>query len=245
MRSLKSFLPFGLKRWIKESVAVVFNIPYSRFDVPIALMKAIPRNQKITMIDVGASTGHFTSSMDRYCGVERALLIEPQPKRVELMKARLPGNRFSFACAAASSGEGQLEMDVLNWDYSSSILPVRRDLPSVNDAIDLGVRERIQVQTSTLDKLCEIHRFDGPVDLLKIDAQGAESLVITGASEVLRRMRLIWMELSLQPLYEGCQTIESMIMLCRSRNFTLRKMEDGFCGSDGELLQVDALFASG
>lgn len=42
MRSLKSFLPFRLKGYIKESVAVVFNIPCSRFDVPTALMKAIP-----------------------------------------------------------------------------------------------------------------------------------------------------------------------------------------------------------
>jgi FkbM family methyltransferase len=221
----------------------LLNIPISRCDVPIAVMKALPRTRKISIIDLGASMGSFTLSMDRYCGVKKGLLIEPQPKRVEAMKAKLTGNRFSFACAAVSSEERLIEMDVLNWDYSSSILPVRRDLPSVNETIDLGVRERIQVQTSTLDRLCAAHHFDGFIDLLKIDVQGAESLVIAGAAEVLRRTGLIWMELSLQPLYEGCETIESMIKLCRNRGFILRNLEDGW-GADGELLQVDGLFAS-
>ena len=154
--------------------------------------------------------------MERYCGIEKALLIEPQPKRVEEMKTKLTGSRFSFACAAASSEERLIEMDILNWDYSSSVLPVRTDIPSVSAAIDIGVRERIKVQACTLDKLCKLHKFDGFVDLLKIDVQGAENLVINGASETLRRTGLIWMEMSLQPLYEGCETIESMITLCHA-----------------------------
>jgi FkbM family methyltransferase len=170
-------------------------------------------------------------------------LIEPQPDRIESMKARFPADRFSFAWAAVSSEESSIEMDILNWDYSSSILPVRRDIPSVTQMIDLSVRERIRVQASTLDNLCRAHRFEEPIDLLKIDVQGAESLVLAGATETLRRTRLLWMELSLQPLYEGAETIESMIRLCRERNFILRNIEDGFSGSDGELLQVDALFS--
>jgi len=120
---------------------------------------------------------------------------------------------------------------------------VRRDLPSVSAAIDLGVRERIHVSASTLDKLCALHHFDDYIDLLKIDVQGAEHLVIAGALGTLRRTRLIWMELSLQPMYEGCETIESMIKLCKRHGFILRSLENCFCGSDGELLQVDALFA--
>jgi FkbM family methyltransferase len=242
--SIKRYLPFGLKRWVKESAAAMFNIPMSRFDVPISLMKVLPRKRPITLIDLGASTGSFTSVLDRYCGIKKALLIEPQPKRIETMKAKLPGNRFSFACAAVSSEESTIEMDILNWDYSSSILPVRRDIPTVTDAIDLGVRERIQVQASTLDNLCAAHRFDGFIDLLKIDVQGAEGLALAGAADVLRRTGLIWMELSLQPLYEGCVTIEGMIKLCRDHGFKLTDLEDCFRGSDGELLCVDALFSS-
>ncbi len=243
MQSLKRMLPFSLKRVLKDNVAGLLNIPHSRFGVPVTLMKAIPRTRRITLVDVGASTGAFTSSMDRYCGVKRAFLIEPQPQRIAQIKARLAGSRFSFACAAVSSEEREFEMDVLNWDYSSSILPVRRDLPTVNAAIDLDVRERIRVPASTLDKLCETHRFDSAIDLLKIDVQGAEGLVMAGAGETLRRTRLIWMELSLQSLYEGGETIEGMIEICRDHGFILKDLEDGFRGSDGELLQVDGLFA--
>jgi FkbM family methyltransferase len=233
-----------LKLWIKENAAGLLHLPYNRFGVPIAITQAIPRTRKVSVIDVGASTGTFTLAIDQYYGVQRALLIEPQPKRIEEMKATLTGPRFSFACAAASSGEYLTEMEILNWDYSSSILPVRRDLPTLSAAVDIGVREKIQVQTSTLDRLCEFHHFDGFVDLLKIDVQGAEILVIAGASKTLLRTGLIWMELSLHPLYEGSVTIEGMIGLCHEHGFILRSVENCFWASDGELLQVDALFSS-
>jgi FkbM family methyltransferase len=243
MRPLKRFLPFALKAWVKERIAVTFNIPYSRFGVPIPIMEALPRSERVTLIDAGASNGSFTAAMDRYCGIRKAMLIEPQPKRVEQMKSRFPGERFFFACAAVSSEQGSMEMEVLNWDYSSSILPVRRDLPALHAAVDLGVREKIQVEVTTLDTLCDRFHFDETIDLLKIDVQGAESLVLAGAAKTLRRTRLIWMELSLQPLYEGSVTAERMIRLCRDHGFVLRHIEEGFWSSEKELLQVDALFA--
>jgi FkbM family methyltransferase len=242
MRSLKRFLPFGAKLWAKEVATSLLNIPFSRFGVPIAIMSEIPRTRKITLVDVGASQGTFAASMDRYCGIQKAFLIEPQPKRVEQMKATFNGKPFYFACAAASSEERLMEMEVLNWDFSSSILPVRRDLPAVNASIDLGVREKIQVQASTLDNLCERSNFDGLIDLLKIDVQGAESLVIAGATKTLPRVGLIWMELSLQPLYEGSVTAEGVIRLCNEQGFMVKRLEEGFSSTNGELLQVDALF---
>src|SRR5579871_1343176 len=128
MPSVKRLLPFGFKRWVKENVAGALNIPLTRYGLPVAVMKALPRRQPITMIDLGASTGAFTLSIDRYCGIRKAFLIEAQPKRVEAMKAKFADSRFTVACAAVSSEERVIEMDILNWDYSSSILPVRRDI---------------------------------------------------------------------------------------------------------------------
>ena len=81
-----------------------------------------------------------------------------------------------------------------------------------------------------------------PVDLLKLDVQGVEHRVLAGASETLARTRLLWMEMSFQPLYAGSETIEKMIALCRQKGWVLSHLEEGFRSSEGELLQVDALF---
>lgn len=239
----KRLLPFQAKRWAQQWAAELFNLPVPRFGIPVSLARALPRNGNIVLIDVGASQGAFTLSLDRYCGVRKALLIEPQPRRVDEMKTKLAGKPFTIACAAAASDERLLEMEVLNWDYASSLLRARRDLPAHSASLDLGVREKIQVETSTLDAMCERYGFDGPIDLLKIDVQGAESMVISGSAKVLRRTGLIWMELLLQPLYEGAVTIEGMIGLCGRHGFVLRNLEPCFCSSNGELLAVDGLFA--
>lgn len=238
----KRLIPLQAKLWGRGKATAILGIPWNRYGISIPLAAHIPPGSPITLIDVGASQGHFTRSLDRYCGVRGTLLIEPQPQRAKECQAAFPRPGFTCICAAASDRSGFIEMEVLNWDYSSSILPVRRDLKEVSEVLDLGVRERITVECDTLDNLCRKAAMSGPVDLLKIDVQGAEHQVILGATETLRRTRLIWMELSLQPLYEGSLTIEPMIHLCRKHGFILKHLEEGFRSSINELLQVDALF---
>jgi FkbM family methyltransferase len=240
---IKRLLPLGAKLWAKEKATGLMSVPWNRFGLPTPLANRLPRDSEIVIIDVGASRGDFTSIIDKWCGIRKALLIEPQPARVNELRKRFYGPRFSFEQAAAASTHGRLEMEILNWDYSSSILPVRRDMPHVSAVIDHGVRETVAVSTMPLDYICESRKFEEPIDLLKIDVQGAEHAVILGASKTLKRVHMIWMELSLQPLYEGSQTIEAMIRLCRDSGFVLKHLEDGFCGSNGEVLQVDSLFA--
>jgi FkbM family methyltransferase len=241
MHQLKQLLPSSAKLWIKEKGTSLLNIPWNRFNVPVSLMKYLPRHQPISLIDVGASQGDFTSSIARYCGLRKAMLIEPQPKRVEELNARFPGPRFSVTCAAAASESRSAEMELLNWDYSSSLLPLRRELSGAYSGLNMDVRETITVRTAPLDELCK--EFVGPIDLLKIDVQGAEGQVIAGATETLRKVRMIWMEVSFKPLYEGSETIEGMIRLCNKEGFVLAHLEEGWHSLvNGELLQADALF---
>jgi FkbM family methyltransferase len=238
---LKKFLPSSAKVWIREQGARLLEIPWNRFDVPIALTKHLSPGKPISLVDVGASQGNFTFSLERYCGLRRALLIEPQPNRIEELKKRFSDPRFSFACAAAASENRVVDMEVLEWDYSSSLLPIRRDLASAYGELNIDVREVIPVRTATLDELCR--DFDGPIDLLKVDVQGAEEQVIAGAVTTLDRVKLIWMEVSFKPVYEGSETLEGMIGKCRQRGFIFTHLEEGWrSAANGELLCGDALF---
>jgi FkbM family methyltransferase len=105
-------------------------------------------------MNIGASEGDFRSSVERYCGLKRAMLIEPQPKRVEELKCKFRAPRFSVHCAAAAAENGSATMEVLNWDYSTSLLPIRRNMPDAYGSLDIDVREVIPVRTLTLGELC-------------------------------------------------------------------------------------------
>jgi len=134
-------------------------------------------------------------------------------------------------------------MEVLNYDYSSSILPVRRDLPNVTAVLDLGVRERIECRATTLDVVMREAQWDSEVDLLKIDVQGAELMTLRGAEQTLRRVRFLLAEVSFTPLYEGSCVFGQVYDFLYARGYRLLSLQEGFRGHNGELLQGDALFS--
>jgi FkbM family methyltransferase len=242
IQNLKRMVPSWLKLRARESALGILGVPWNRYGIPAPVMSRLQGKSGLTLIDIGASEGHFTSSLDQFCGLSRALLIEPQPKRYEKLREEFLAPRYSVACAAVADREGHLDMEILKFDYSSSILPVKRDRPEVNAVHDLGVREVVKCRLATLDTLCKENQFDGPVDLLKVDVQGAEHLVLAGAKATLHRTQLLLTEVSFQPLYEGSSTIEEVIAVCHEQGFLLKHLMEGFRAVNGELLQADALF---
>jgi hypothetical protein len=121
--------------------------------------------------------------------------------------------------------------EVLEWDYSSSILPVRRDLPKVSAVLDLSVREKINCRITTLDALMTEAGWAGNVDLLKIDVQGAELHALRGAEKTLPRVRFVLTEVSFTPLYEGSCVFGEVYDLLSAQGFRLLSLQDGFRGS--------------
>ena len=87
----KIAVPFSCKLRLREWVLTQYRIPFSRFDVPGPLIERFRNNGPITLIDIGASSGEFAASLDRFCGVKEALLIEPIPARCGELKRRFEG----------------------------------------------------------------------------------------------------------------------------------------------------------
>jgi len=238
---LQHLLPSSAKRWVKEKGTRLLNVPWNRFNIPVSLMPYLKQGQLINLVDVGASQGEFTLSIESYCGICKAMLIEPQPTRVNELKKKFPGPRFSIVEVAAAARGETVDMELLNWDYSSSLLSLKREIADAYGGRDMNVRDIVSVHTATLDDICR--EFRDTIDLLKIDVQGSEAQVIAGAKETLKRVRMIWMEVSFKPLYEGSETLERMNALCGDEGFVLTHLEEGFHSeSTGELLQGDALF---
>lgn len=189
---------------VRERVMRHYRMPFSRAGLEAGLVDLLPQGRSINLVDIGASSGDFAQTVNDHCGVRNALLIEPQPARVSELLARFPYSHFSIEQCAIADSERIVQMDVLNWHYSSSLLPLRHDMPALDKSFDFAVRERVPVCVRTLDEVMSKYVWrDEGVDLLKVDVQGGELSVLCGAQATLRRVRSIWTEVAFRTIYEG------------------------------------------
>jgi FkbM family methyltransferase len=131
----------------------------------------------MTVVDVGANLGYYSLLASRLVGASgKVVALEPNSEncRLLLSSLRLNGStNVELLPVAADRDTG--------WAYYSTHVGSNGGL--VDDA-DLLAHPGVVVPTFRLDDL-----VDGPVGLLKMDAEGAEGRVVDGAARVLERDR--------------------------------------------------------
>ena len=162
-----------------------------------------------TVFDVGVATG--TPELYDVFENVRYALIEPLEESWPFMQslvARYPGSVAVQAAAGPRSGEANL---VVSRNLSGSSLL----LPPKNGA------ER-SVPMVTLDEVAEHHRLQGP-HLVKLDVQGYELEVLSGAEAVLGRTTALIAEVSLWADRKGKGLVEfsTLVAWLRERDFVL------------------------
>lgn len=138
-------------------------------------------------VDVGANIGFFTMHMAALVGPGgRVFAFEPQPEVRGLLERSVRENRFedrvTVSPAAVSDRVGTSRLVCLDvvaaGNSGGSYLSTR------SDALPTG-HATLEVPTVTLDSV----PFPGRVALVKIDAEGAEGLVVRGAARFLAEHR--------------------------------------------------------
>ena len=170
----------SLGRWIFLNAYWTYKRLWER-DISF-LRRFVPRDAWV--IDVGANVGFFSAQFcDWVSGAGRVLAFEPEDENFRALEdlARQPG-RLDVLLAR--------QCLVANADTTLH-LELNPDNPADHHIGTAGIPTR----AVTLDT--EIRNFGWPrVGLIKVDVQGAESLVIEGAKEILERSRpAIFMEL--------------------------------------------------
>jgi len=95
----------------------------------------------------------------------------------------------------------------------------------------------------TLDRIVAGRKLAGPI-LLEADVQGYELEVLRGASQTLREVEVILLEVSLLPFNVGAPLFSDVVRFMTERRFPVYD----FChlfrpASDDAAFQVDVLFA--
>ncbi|MDB5687076.1 MAG: FkbM family methyltransferase [Rhizorhabdus sp.] len=140
-------------------------------------------------IDVGSNFGYYSCLMARNCPDGQVLGIEADRKIADLARDNLFINNLhgnaGIVCAAASdTREGLTLYRRISRSGNTSILNVSA---AFTTHMDEPPAEPFTVESVRVDDLAE--RMQGRVDFIKIDVEGAEPLVLTGARETIRRNR--------------------------------------------------------
>lgn len=140
----------------------------------------------MVVIDVGANIGWYTlMAANLTAGSGLVISLEPDPTTFSLLVKSVHENSFSNVkpiekCASDSIGHATL---FLSEDENKGANSIVRQIG----------KNRKNVPAITIDKLLDDLQISG-VGLIKIDAEGAEPLVLEGLSEHLPRTRSIILE---------------------------------------------------
>lgn len=188
----------------------------------------------LVIFDIGACEGEDTVRYSRIYPHARIYAFEPLPANQALVRANLArysvtraelvpialSDRAGEAVFHVSSGRPGTLFAGEQWNYgnkSSSLLAPAGEKP-MHGWIEF--KESISVPTGTLDEFCKTHALPR-VDFIQMDVQGAERLVLGGATRMLPKIGAIWLEVSTLELYRGQALQDDIARFMRSHGFAL------------------------
>jgi FkbM family methyltransferase len=138
------------------------------------------------IFDIGANHGGWTKIMLKVFPNAKFVLFEPQDQCEKDIRSVLSPSPQSFwRKAAVSNHVGQTQFIKSTWDVTSRLLI---EEPS----LEKGDAQLIDVEVSTVDQ--ESVNLGVYPDVLKIDAEGADLLVLEGAKNNLGKIEIIVIE---------------------------------------------------
>jgi len=152
------------------------------------------------IVDAGANVGDWSADLLTLCQPARALLVEPDARLADGLRKRFASAAgVEIVEAALGSAAGSAEFHLMNAPVFNSF---RRPASNLEQMYGQSsrIKETVNVDVCTLDSLT---RETPRVDLLKIDVQGFEREVLSGAELTLRKTGLILIEVNFQPHYDG------------------------------------------
>ena len=136
-------------------------------------------------LDVGANFGYFTCIMGRWAPQGKTIALEPDQRVFELLRDNIYINSLEGIAfprhVAASDGEGTLRL------HRRLTRSGNTSIARIDDAVLAGMgeppSEAFDVACLPIDRL--LPEFNGRIDCLKIDVEGAEPLVVRGADATI------------------------------------------------------------
>ncbi len=194
-----------------------------------------------TLLDIGAAVGEFSLAAKAAWPDIKIFAFEPIPASFAQLQqnlSKLPGCEAINVALGEKRGEVSFEQSTAT--DSSSLLKMA---DTHKKAFPHSAKtQTITVQLERLDDISARLNVIDPV-FIKIDVQGYESKVLEGGEQTIGRAKVVIVETSFEPLYEGQDLFPQIYQYFSDRGFAFRGVLDQIRQpSDDRVLQVDAIF---
>lgn len=191
------------------------------------------------LVDVGANVGQYAQLVQRNGYRRRILSLEPlvEPYRqLEAAAAANPDWRTRRTAVGAIAGTATIHISADS--IFSSVLT------TLAPALDASTETRhVGLETVPMMTLDELVGEEAEAIAVKVDVQGFERDVLEGAVCTLERARLVELELSPRPLYQGQMLMDEAIGRMESAGFVLALVENAWrVPASGQSLQFNGVF---
>jgi FkbM family methyltransferase len=189
----------------------------------LTLMWAVQSQQINLVLDVGGCRGAFCDLLRRTVGYRgRIVSFEPCTANFREMVAKM---RRDSEWEGLKIGLSNVHSSAAMNTYGergefNSLLPLRAaHAHAYNVSLDDQSAEQIELRT--LDELWPKLTADMPTPhvFLKVDTQGHDAFVLAGASQSLRSVAVIQLEMPAIEVYDGMTQMSEMIATCQCYGF--------------------------
>ena len=150
----------------------------------IKLFTATNKKQSPVLFDVGTNAGSFVKVVQEQ-GFRNVHCFEPHPHLSKVVAEKYPHVTMNKLCLTDSIGSIPINFPKHSVGLSSVVnRPVFDTLKSQGQDI-----MRVDVPTTTIDEYCKTNSID-EIDFVKIDVEGAEKMVLDGASTMLKTNKI-------------------------------------------------------
>jgi FkbM family methyltransferase len=218
------------------------NLDLVRDPFPNRVARALRWLGVSTVLDIGANIGQYGAALRAGGYAGRIISCEPLPDAyAHLSRRAASDDNWAVVHTAVGAETGSSTINVSANSYSSSLLPMTDAHRTAAPGSDfIGT---VEVPLTTVAQLLTAHRVAPERTLLKIDTQGYEAPVLSGAGAALSSFAAVQLELSFVPLYAGQELFGQLTGRLVAAGFGVYCMDPGFADPrTGRMLQCDGLF---
>lgn len=223
-----------------------FDLAFVRYDHryhPLARRMRLLKDHRVDLVfDIGANNGGWATGLRDLGYSGRIVSFEPLSEAFAMLVNRSAKDpNWDAVRMGFGDTEGEGVLHIAGNSESSSMLPMLPLHTSVLPSSKYVGSETVPL--TTLDTAVREYSQPSRKLFVKIDAQGCEPKILSGARASADKIVGLQIEMSLSPLYEGEMLLPEMVNFVSSMGYTLMSLEPGFSDpATGRLLQVDGLF---